>query len=41
VSSRFDIVSASITAHLHIPKLFVLLNVTTLIFIGMGSQISL
>jgi len=32
--SRFDAFSASITSHLHISKLFLLLNFTTSIFIG-------
>ena len=36
VSSRFDIVNASITSHLHILKLFMPLNFTTPIFNGCG-----
>ena len=36
VSSRFDVVNASITSHLHISKLFVPSNFTTSIFIRCG-----
>ena len=39
VSSRFDIVNASITSHLHIPK-FLPSNFTTSIFKGCGSWFS-
>ena len=36
VSSRFDAVSASITSHPHVPKLFLPSNFTTSIFKGCG-----
>ena len=36
VSSRFDVVYASSTSHLHVPKLFLLSNFTTSILNGCG-----